>query len=110
MRKANIEDMFKIGRLVTKLGIKEQIFEAQKGKEIDNFEEIGFDLVYMIFEKVVSKEVENEIYDVLSGPFEMPKEDIRKLSLSKLLEHFTSVFDLETVVNFIKRALPTIKN
>lgn len=110
MRKANIGDLFKIGRLVTKLDIKDQIFESQKGKEVDKLEEIGFDLVYLIFEKAVSEEVESEIYDILSGPFEMPKEDIRKLSLSKLLEHFTNVFDLETVVNFIKRAQPMTKN
>lgn len=110
MRKANIGDLFKIGRLVTKLDIKEQIFEAQKGKEVDKLEEIGFDLIYSIFEKAVSEEVENEIYDVLSGPFETPKEDIRKMSFSELLEHFTNTFDLKTVINFIKRAQPMIKN
>lgn len=110
MRKANVSDMFKIGRLVTKLGIKEQIYEAQKGKGVDKLEEIGFDLIYMIFEKAVSEEVEDEIYDILSGPFETPKEDIEKMTLNKLLEGCTKVFDLKTVINFISRALPMIKN
>lgn len=109
MRKANTADMFKIGRLITDLGVKEQLFEAQKNKEIDKLEEIGFDFFYAIFEKAVSEEVENKIYDVLSGPFEMTGEDIGKMTFSKLIDEFVNCFDLNVVVNFIKRALPEIK-
>lgn len=109
MRKANTADMFKIGRLITDLGVKEQLFEAQKNKEIDKLEEIGFDFFYAIFEKAVSEEVEKKIYDVLSGPFEMTAEEIGKMAFSELLDGFVNCFDLEVVVNFIKRALPAIK-
>ena len=109
MRKANTADMFKIGRLITDLGVKDQLFEAQKNKEIDKLEEIGFDFFYAIFEKAVSEEVENKIYDVLSGPFEMTSDEIGKMPFSELLDGFVNCFDLETVVNFIKRALPGIK-
>ena len=109
MRKANTADMFKIGRLITDLGVKEQLFEAQKNKEIDKLEEIGFDFFYAIFEKAVSEEVERKIYDVLSGPFEMADEEIGKMAFSELLDGFVNCFDLEVVVNFIKRALPAIK-
>ena len=49
MRKANMNDLFQIARLVTKLGIKDDIFEAQKGKE--DVEQIGFDVIFKIFEK-----------------------------------------------------------
>ena len=109
MRKANTADMFKIGRLITYLGVKEQLFAAQQNKEIDNLEEIGFDFFYAIFERAVSKETEKKIYDVLSGPFEMTGEEIGKMAFSELLDGFVNCFDLETVVNFIKRALPAIK-
>lgn len=109
MRKANTADMFKIGRLITDLGVKEQLFEAQKNKEIDKLEEIGFDFFYAIFEKVVSEEVEKKIYDVLSGPFEMTGEEIGKMAFSELLDEFVNCFDLNLVVNFIKRALPEIR-
>lgn len=109
MRKANTADMFKIGRLITDLGVKEQLFEAQKNKEIDKLEEIGFDFFYAIFEKAVSEEVEKKIYDVLSGPFEMTGEEIGEMAFSELLDGFVNCFDLETLVNFIKRALPAIK-
>lgn len=109
MRKANIADMFKVGRLITDLGVKEQLFKAQQNKEIDKLEEIGFDFFYAIFERAVSKDVEKKIYDVLSGPFEMTGEEIGKMAFSELLDEFVNCFDLETVVNFIKRALPAIK-
>lgn len=109
MRKANTADMFKIGRLITDLGVKEQLFKAQQNKEIDKLEEIGFDFFYAIFERAVSKDVEKKIYYVLSGPFEMISEEIGKMAFSELLDGFVNCFDLETVVNFIKRALPTIK-
>lgn len=109
MRKANTADMYKIGRLITNLGVKEQLFEAQKGKEIDKLEEIGFNFFYAIFEKAVSEEVEKKIYDVLSGPFEMTSEEIGKMAFSELLDGFVKCFDLEVVVNFIRRALPAIK-
>lgn len=109
MRKANTADMFKIGRLITDIGVKEQLFEAQKNKEIDKLEEIGFDFFYAIFEKAVSEEVEKKIYDVLSGPFEMTDEEIGKMAFSELLDGLVNCFDLEVVVNFIKRALLAIK-
>ena len=109
MRKANTADMFKIGRLITDLGVKDQLFEAQKNKEIDKLEEIGFDFFYAIFEKAVSEEVENKIYDVLSGPFEMTSDEIGKMTFSKLIDEFVNCFDLNVLVNFIKRALPEIK-
>lgn len=109
MRKANTADMFKIGRLITDLGVKEQLFEAQQNKEIDKLEEIGFDFFYAIFERAVSKDVEKKIYDVLSGPFEMAGEEIGKMPFSELLDGFVNCFDLNLVVNFINRALPAIK-
>ena len=109
MRKANTADMFKIGRLITDLGVKEQLFKAQQNKEIDKLEEIGFDFLYTIFEKAVSEEVEKKIYDVLSGPFEMTDEEIGKMAFSEMLDSFVNCFDLNLVVNFIKRALPAIK-
>lgn len=55
MRKANTADMFKIGRLITDLGVKEQLFEAQKNKEIDKLEEIGFDFFYAILKRQSAK-------------------------------------------------------
>ena len=33
MRKANTADMFKVGRLITDIGVKEQLFIAQQNKD-----------------------------------------------------------------------------
>ena len=101
MRKANVSDMFKCARLVNKLGIKEEIFNAQKGS--DDLEKIGFNVFYTIFENATTEESENEIYSILSSPFEIPKEDVGKLSPDKLLEYFNECFNFKTLVNFIQR-------
>ena len=107
MRKANMNDLFQIARLVTKLGIKDDIFEAQKGKE--DVEQIGFDVIFKIFEKATTEDIQNEIYEILSAPFEIPKEDIGKLEPDKLIEMCSKCFSLTTVINFIKRVQPMIQ-
>ena len=108
MRKANVSDMFKIARLVKKLGIKEELFNAQKGS--DNLEEIGFGAAYAIFENAVNEQCENEVYEILSGPFEIPKEDVAKLELDVLFENCKKCFNFSTLLNFTKRVLPKITN
>lgn len=109
MRKANMNDLFQIARLVTKLGIKDDIFEAQKEKELVDVEQIGFDVVFKIFEKATTEDIQNEIYEILSAPFEIPKEDIGRLEPDKLIEMCSKCFNLTTVINFIKRVQPMIQ-
>ena len=49
MRKANVSDLFNVARLVKNFGIKDEVFDAAKGK--DDLEEIGFEMIYNIFDK-----------------------------------------------------------
>lgn len=101
MRKANTNDLFNVARLVNELDLKDVIFNAQKGKE--DVERIGFDLVIDVFAKATTKESQRKIYEVLAQPFEMEVEEVGTLELDKLIEAFTTCFDFQTVVNFIKR-------
>lgn len=101
MRKANTNDLFNVARLVNELDLKDVIFNAQKGKE--DVERIGFDLVIDVFAKATTKESQMKIYEVLAQPFEMEVEEVGMLELDKLIEAFTTCFDFQTVVNFIKR-------
>lgn len=106
MRKANVNDLFNITRLVTELGVKEQLFNAQKGKE--DIEKIGFDFFYIVFENATSKESQKKIYDILSGPFEMNADEIGTMDIDSLISSFRECFNISTIVNFIKRAQSTM--
>lgn len=103
MRKANTNDMFSAARLFKKLGLKKEIFEATKGK--DDVEEIGFNVFYDIFEKATTEDIQNEIYKVLSGPFEMNPDKVGDLAFDELIKNCKFCFNLETLINFTKRAV-----
>lgn len=107
MRKANVSDMFNIARLIKEFGIKDEIFEATKGK--DDIEEIGFSMVYNIFDKATTEEAETKIYEVLSSPFEVGCADIGKMEIDELINNFMHCFNVGTLLNFIKRANTLVK-
>lgn len=107
MRKANVSDMFNIARLIKEFGIKDEIFEATKGK--DDIEEIGFSMVYNIFDKATTEEAEQKIYEVLSKPFEIECKKIGKMEIDELINIFLQCFNISTLLNFIKRATPLVK-
>lgn len=102
MRKANTDDLFNIARLIDDLGLKEDLFEVQKGKE--DIEKIGFDFVFKIFSKAIKKEAQQKIYEVLSEPFEIKPQEVGKLGIMDLIKNTMECFDLSEVINFIKRA------
>lgn len=104
MRKANTSDLFNVARLINSLDLKEDLFNAQKGNE--DFEKIGFDFIFNIFSKATTKQAEKQIYECLANPFEMKPEEVGQLDITTLIDSFTQCFDLTTLINFIKRAIP----
>ncbi len=105
MRKANIHDLFNASRLLNKLDLKDEVFKIQSTINSDSNEErIGFDFVLNVFEKASGNEMENEIYKVLSGPFEMTEEEVAKMEIAEFCKSTLKCFNLETLLNFISRA------
>lgn len=102
MRKSNTNDLFNVVRLVNDLGLKEDLFKAQQGKE--DVERIGFEIVFSIMAKASTKEMQNRIYEVLAEPFEMTTEEVGKLEADVLIRNFMECFNLATLKTFIKRA------
>lgn len=102
MRRSNTNDLFNIVRLVNDLGLKDDFFKAQQGK--DDLEKIGFDFIFDILSKASTKEMQNRIYEVLAEPFEMPVEEVGKLEIDVLIKNFMECFNLATLKTFIKRA------
>ena len=101
MRKANTNDLFNIARVINELSLKDDVFEAQKGKE--DIEKIGFDLIFNILSKATTKEAQDKIYQVLCEPFEMTKKEVGLLEFDKLIEYCMECFNFKTVLNFIQR-------
>lgn len=101
MRKANINDLFAIARLIDELGLKEQLFNAQKGT--DDLEKIGFDFIFDLLSKATTKEMQNKIYEVLASPFEMSAEEVGLMEIDELVKGLKECWNINTVINFIKR-------
>ena len=102
MRKANIDDLFNLSRLITELDLKEDLYKAQRGKE--DVEKIGFDFLFSILAKATTKEAQSKIYEVLANPFEMTVEEVGKMSLENMIQGVTECFNFSVVANFLKRA------
>ncbi len=102
MRKANVSDVFKFARYIDSLDIKKDIFDAQKGK--NDVEQIGFDVFVSIFSKAISTESEKGLYQAVSGPFELSVDEIEKLDFDEFRKNFMECYNINTIVNFIKRA------
>lgn len=88
MRKINTQDVFAAVRAVKTAGLREELRPvikdaSEKGLSV---EEIGIDGLLTIVEAMTAQKSENAIYEVLSGPLEMPVEQIAKMPFDELLE------------------------
>lgn len=100
-RKANVNDLFKIARLLNDLDLKDDFVKLTD--ESDSTNELGFNIIFKILDIAAKKEVESKVYEVLSGPFEMTTEEVGKVELDTLIALCEECFTLKTVINFIKR-------
>lgn len=101
MRKANVNDLFEVARLVKELKLRDDLFNAQKGTE--DMEKIGFDFMYDIMVKATTEEMQNRIYKCFSSPFEMEVEKVGLLGIDEFIDAFKQCFDIVTLINFTKR-------
>ena len=106
MRKANTSDLFNVARLINSLDLKDDLYKAQKGNE--DVEQIGFDFIFNVFSKATTKQAEKQIYECLANPLEMKPEEVGQLDITTLFDNFMECFDLSTLINFIKRAIPKV--
>jgi hypothetical protein len=95
MRKLMATDIFAFCRVVNAIGIKDEVkkiaMKANSVKDIaDNQEELGFELLFTVFEKATQKKSENELFNFFAGIFEMPVEEVKELDpvdfIDKVLE------------------------
>jgi hypothetical protein len=87
MKPFTTDDLFKAMRLLKHSGIKEKVKDLLSGiadgEEVD-LERIGLDAIMEAVYAFAEEGCQRELYDLLSGPWEMSAEEIGKLPLSEL--------------------------
>lgn len=111
MRKIITSDVFKLARIIKKIGIKDdisamyaQVQQAKKQGEEFNSEKIGIDLMLKVIEACSTEEQEKQIYGLLAGIMEKTEEDIKNQSLDTLMEDIKRIFSENNMTNFFKAA------
>ena len=107
MRNLQNPDVFAIGRILKKANIKEEIKKISFNT--DDVESIGFELIFTVFTNCSSKEVEEEIYELLASLFEMDKEDVKKLNPMETFEMLKEVDDWEKWKSFFSLGAKSMK-
>lgn len=112
MRKLQATDIFAFCRVVNAIGIKEEIKEiAMKATNLSdvNVEELGFNLIFAIFEKATQKKAEQELFEFFAGIFEMKTEEAMKLDPVDFLDRVMEAADVEKWKVFFRRVASLMK-
>ena len=108
MRKLNTADVFAAARIVKEAGLKDSLLDIMQDidrkkaseKEVD-FLEVGFEGFFAILETVSTKNMEQKLYEFLSGPFEIEPAQVGALELEELFEMLKELNEVSNLANFI---------
>lgn len=104
MRGLQTTDVFAAFRLLSKIGVREEIrevamqAEASKGKKVQI--DFGFDLMFGILEKAAQKNAENEIYIFISDLLECTPEEVAKMNPVTMIKSLLEVANIEEWKDF----------
>lgn len=94
MRKLQSTDVFACCRLLTEIGLKDEIKHIALGintlGDID-VNEVGFNLIWSIFEKATSKKAEDKVYKFLSDILEEDVETLKKSDPAEFIEKVVGI-------------------
>lgn len=96
MRNLGNEDIFAIGRILSKANLKEEIKKVTIDKNINSesdMEQLGFDLLFTILVNCSDRTVEAEIYELLSSLFECEVEEVKKMNPIETFNKIKEVAD-----------------
>ena len=108
MRNLQNQDVFALGRILSKANLKEEIKKVSIGKETD-VESLGFDLLYTVFTNCSDKEVEDEIFSLLASLFEMEIEEVKKMDPIETFENISKVAEWEKWKSFFSLGVKSMK-
>lgn len=113
MRSLRTSDIFSMCRVLSKIGVREEIravakaAEESKGKKVKV--DFGFDLLFGIIEKATQENAEKEIYKFIGDIFECEWESVRDMDPIELMDKLEEVADIEKWKNFFKRVAALMK-
>lgn len=106
MRNLETQDIFAAIRLLSKIGVREEIKEVARQAEENKTKTVrfdaGFDLLIGIIEKAAQENAENEIYKFIANLFECEPEKVRKMKPIELMKGLEKVANLEEWKNFFE--------
>ncbi len=106
MRKLNTSDVFAFTRLVKEIGLKEEIKNiTAKATEEKDVKELGLDIIFTLIEKFSEVNSENALYEFLSRPLEISKEEVGTMDLFDLVDKVMQIADVEKWKTFLKLAI-----
>lgn len=113
MRSLRTSDIFSACRLLSLIGIREEIREvAMKAEESKTKKvkvDMGFDLLFGVLEKATQENAEKEIYKFIADLFECDWESVRDMDPIELFDKLEQVADIEKWQNFFKRVAALMK-
>ena len=113
MRSLRTSDIFSMCRLLSKIGVRDEIKEVaaraeeNKGKNIQF--DVGFDLIIGIIEKATTENSEKEIYIFIADLFECEWEEVRDMDPVEMLDKLEEVTSIDKWKNFFKRVAALMK-
>ena len=103
MRKLNFGDTFKFVRLISKIGLKDQVLKlSEEAESFESLNKLGYEGVFTLITSATSEQAEQLIYEFLSAPFEMQPCDIQNMDIDEMKDAFKVMFQSVKIMDFIK--------
>lgn len=113
MRNLQTSDIFSACRLLSKIGIREEIkavaMAAEENKNKRVKADMGVDLLLGILEKATLEKNEKEFYSFIANIFECDWNEVRGMDPIELLDKLQEVANIETWKNFFARVARLMK-
>ena len=114
MRNLQSTDIFAFCRVVNAIGIKEEIkdiaMKANSLKDIASREDLGFDLIFAVFEKATTKGAEDQLFEFISGLAEMPAEELKAMDPCDFIELILQIANVEKWKAFFSSVAKLMKS
>ena len=113
MRNLQTSDIFAACRLVSAIGMREELraiaqeMEGNAGKRVQW--DFGFDFLLAIIDKAAQEKAENEVYKFIAGIFECECDAVREMDPIELFDKLGQVADWEKWKAFFDRLMLLLK-
>lgn len=112
MRELQSGDIFGACRLLNAIGVRDELKKVAESvntlQDLKGFD-VGFNLIYDLFERATTSEAEQEWYKFFANIFECKPEEIKKMDPCDFIDKVLEVADIEKWRNFFSKVLSLMK-